>query len=130
MADVDDLKETFEQMIGTIARRDAKGYATFWHDQIVSYPPLAPFAVEGKAMMAQLVEGYFGSVESETFIPINPQFRAVGSTGLVWGHSATTIKPKDGPLHTLFGRFTFTFTRAEGQWRLLLIHVSIIPSGN
>jgi ketosteroid isomerase-like protein len=129
MSDVDNLKTTFEQMVAAIDRRDAKAYAAFWHDQIVSFPPLSPFAMDGSATMRQLVEGYFSSVESESFAPIAPQYRVAASTGIVWGHAATTLKPKDGPLRTFFVRFTFTFTKTEDRWRLLLIHVSLMPAG-
>jgi ketosteroid isomerase-like protein len=77
----------------------------------------APFAVEGKATLRQLAEANFANTESVTFSPINPQCRVIGSTGIVWGHTALTRKPKDGPLSTLFARFMFIFAKADGQWR-------------
>lgn len=127
--EVDNLKTTFEQMVAAIDRRDAQAYSTFWHEGIVSFPPLAPFPVDGKATMRQLVDGYFSSVESESFTPINVQYKVAESTGIVWGHAASSLKPKDGPLRTFFVRYTFTFTKVESHWRLLLIHVSLIPAG-
>ena len=129
MTEVDNLKTTFDQMVAAIDRRDAKAYAAFWHDQIVSFPPLSPFAMDGSVTMRQLVDGYFSSVESESFTPITPQYRVAANTGIVWGHAASTLKPKDGPQRTLFVRFTFTFVKVDEEWRLLLIHVSLIPSG-
>jgi ketosteroid isomerase-like protein len=107
MADVDDLKTTFEQVVGAICRRDAGAYSNFWHEQIVAFPPFSPFAVEGKSTLRQMAEANFAQNESVTFSPINPQCRVIGSTGIVWGHTALTRKPKDGPLTTLFARFTF-----------------------
>jgi hypothetical protein len=44
MADIDELKATFEQVVAAICRRDASAYSGFWHEQIVAFPPLSPFA--------------------------------------------------------------------------------------
>ena len=51
MADIDELKATFEQVVAAICRRDAGAYSGFWHEQIVAFPPFSPFAVEGKATL-------------------------------------------------------------------------------
>lgn len=130
MADIDELKATFEQVVAAICRRDAAAYSAFWHEQIVAFPPLSPFAVEGNATLRQVAETNFTNAESVTFAPVNPQCRVVGSTGVVWGHTALSIKPKDGPLRTLFARFMFIFAKTEGQWREVAVHVSQLPSGN
>jgi len=130
VADVGELKATFEQMVAAINRRDANAYSAFWHDQIVAFPPFSPFPVDGKATLWQVAEANFANSESVTATPINPQCRVVGSTGIVWGHISLAIKPKDGPLRAVFGRFTFIFTKADGQWRGVAVHVSRLPSGN
>ena len=129
MADIDDLKATFEQIVGAISRRDAAAYSSFWHEQIVAFPPFSPFAVDGKATLRPLAEANFANAESVTFSPINPQCRVIGSTGIVWGHTALSVKPKDGPLSTTFARFMFILAKTEGQWREVAVHVSQIPSG-
>jgi ketosteroid isomerase-like protein len=86
MADIDDLKATFEQVVSAICRRDASAYSALWHEQIVAFPPFSPFALEGKATLRQAAETNFANAESVTFSPINPQCRVIGSTGIVWGH--------------------------------------------
>ena len=129
MADIDDLNSTFQQIVAAICRRDAGGYAAFWHEQMLAFPPLSPFAVDGKATLRQTAEANFATMESVTFTPINPQCRVIGSTGIVWGHSALTMKPKDGPLRTLFTRFTFIFAKVDGRWQEVTAHASLIPAG-
>jgi ketosteroid isomerase-like protein len=128
VADIDDLKATFEQVVAAICRRDASAYSNFWHEQIVAFPPFSPFAVEGKAILRSMAEANFAQNESVTFSPINPQCRVIGNTGIVWGHTALTRKPKDGPLTTLFARFTFIFAKTDGQWREVAVHVSQLPT--
>jgi ketosteroid isomerase-like protein len=130
MADIDDLKATFGQVVSAICRRDASAYSALWHEQIVAFPPFSPFALEGKATLRQAAEANFANAENVTFSPINPQCRVIGSTGIVWGHTALTIKPKDGPLRTMFARFTFIFAKTDAQWLEVAVHVSQLPSGN
>jgi ketosteroid isomerase-like protein len=128
MADIYDLKATFEQVVAAICRRDAGAYSNFWHEQIVAFPPLSPFPVEGKSTLRQMAEANFAQNETVTFSPINPQCRVIGTTGIVWGHTALTRKPKDGPLTTLFARFSFIFAKTEGGWREVAVHVSQLPT--
>jgi ketosteroid isomerase-like protein len=129
MADLDDLKATFEQIVGAISRRDAATYSSHWHEQMVAFPPFSPFPIDGKAMLRQLAEANFANSESVTFTPINPQCRVIGTTGMVWGHTALAVKPKDGPLATTFARFTFVFVKEGGKWLEAAVHVSQLPSG-
>ena len=129
MADIDELAATFEQMVAAINRRDASAYSSFWHEQIVAFPPFSPFAVDGKATLRQVAEANFAQAESVTFTPINPQCRVVGTTGIVWGHLSLALKPKDGPLRAMFNRFTFVFAKADGKWQEVAVHVSALPSG-
>ena len=130
MADVDDLKATFEQIVGAISRRDAATYSSHWHEQMVAFPPFSPFPIDGKATLRQLAEANFANSESVTFTPIHPQCRVIGTTGIVWGHTALAVKPKDGPLATTFARFTFVFVKEGGKWLEAAVHVSQLPSGN
>ena len=128
MADIDDLNATFQQVVAAINRRDAAAYSNFWHEQIVAFPPTSPFAVEGKATLRPMAEANFAQTESVNFSPINPQCRVIGDTGIVWGHTALTRKPKDGPQTTMFVRFTFIFAKTDGQWREVAVHGSQLPT--
>ncbi len=130
MADIDDLAGTFEQVVAAINRRDAGAYSSFWHEQIVAFPPFSPFAVEGKSSLVPLAEANFANAESLSLTPINPQCRVIGSTGIVWGHMSLAVKPKDGPLSATFARFTFIFAKTDGKWQEVAIHASQLPSGS
>ena len=96
---------------------DAGAYSSFWHEQIVAFPPFSPFAVEGKSSLVPLAEANFANAESLSLTPINPQCRVIGSTGIVWGHMSLAVKPKDGPLSATFARFTFIFAKTDGKWQ-------------
>ena len=130
MPDIDDLTGTFEQVVAAINRRDAGAYSSFWHEQIVAFPPFSPFAVEGKSTLQPLAEANFANAESLSLTPINPQCRVIGNTGIVWGHMSLAVKPKDGPLSATFARFTFIFAKTDGKWQEVAIHASQLPSGS
>ena len=129
-ADVDDLKATFEQGIAALNKRDLDAWSTFWHDQIVAFGPVSPFPTDGKAARRQVFQSLFNNSESFTATPINPQYRVIGTTGIVWGHFMTAVKQKDGPMQTTFGRLLVTYTKVDGRWLLVATHGSRIPSGD
>jgi ketosteroid isomerase-like protein len=128
-ADVDDLKATYEKAVKAYNSRDDAWYATF-DDKAVSFHPTAPFAIDGDAHNKQVIKSFWGTVDSTVFSPVNPKYRVIGSTGIVWGHYAFANKPKDGGMRTSYGRFTTIYTKSDGKWLAVSSHYSAIPSGN
>ena len=130
MTDVDELRTTFEQVIAAINRRDADAWASFVHADFVVFPPLSPFAVEGKAAFRQFAQMFFAGSERVTVTPINPQFRVTAGTGVIWTHLALTVKPHDGPLQTIFVREIVTYAKVGGKWQAVSNHLSRLPAGD
>jgi len=128
-ADVDDLKATYEKAVTAYNNHDDAFFGSV-HDATAYYAPNSPFAIKGKAAYQKSIKRVWGAMESTTFKPINPQFLVSGSTGVVWGHYALALKPKDGPMRTAFGRFTTTCAKSGGKWLVVSSHYSAIPSGN
>lgn len=128
--EVDDLKTAFEQWVQALNARDLNALSALEHEQLVSIGPNAPFPVDGKPAVQQGFQALFASLESLSVKPINPQFRVIGDTGLVWDLYAFTAKPKDGPLKTSYGRATFVYTKTAGKWLLIERHLSWLPAGN
>jgi uncharacterized protein (TIGR02246 family) len=129
-ADVDDLKATFEQGTKALNALDVDGFMALAHDQGVVFGAASPFPVDGKAAQRQVFQSAVNSRESQNFTPINPQFRVVGTTGIAWGHSVLTIKPKGGPLETHYVRYTLIYTKSDGKWLRVASHTSWMPAGN
>jgi ketosteroid isomerase-like protein len=129
MADIDDLKATFEQFVGAFNAHNLDAWAALCHDSVVSFQPFSPFPVEGKAALRQVHQTTLANSESVSVTHINPQFRVIGATGVVWAHTAHVRKPKDGPMTTVFGRSTFTFAKSDGRWLMVASHGSGLPSG-
>ena len=130
MADIDDLKAAFNQVIATFNAHDLNGLMACTHEGIALFGPFSPFASDGKTAVRELYQMVFANNESSTATPINPQFRIAGSTGLSWGHLSVASKPKDGPLRIGFVRYTSTFAKEGGKWLWAANHLSYLPSGN
>jgi ketosteroid isomerase-like protein len=128
MTDLEDLQATFTQLIEALSARDADTASHIVHDEVVLFHHLSPFPVDGQATFRHALQQTFAYRESEVVTPINPQFRVIGATGLAWGHSAVTKKPKDGPLTTEFLRYTWVFTKTDEGWRVVVVHNSRLPT--
>jgi ketosteroid isomerase-like protein len=129
-ADVDDVKATFEQGVKTLNALDVDGFMALEHDQGVRIGATSPFPVDGKAAQRQGLQHVINNRESQTFTPINPQFRVIGTTGIAWGNASLAIKPKDGPLETHYMRYTIVYAKSDGKWLRVASHLSWMPAGN
>jgi ketosteroid isomerase-like protein len=61
---------------------------------------------------------------------IDYKYRVIGNTGIMWGYFMEEVKPKDGPVSTVYSRVTNTWIKSDGRWRVILAHDSAIPSGD
>jgi len=133
-ADVDDLKAANEAYIEAINKRDISVLLASRHDELVSYGPNAVFARDfkgpSKVDRQQGWENWFADRERFTVTRINLQYRVVGTTGIVWGHTRNVVKRKDGPQETRTRRLLATWVKSGGKWVLLAAGRSAVPSGN
>jgi uncharacterized protein (TIGR02246 family) len=130
MADLDELKAALEHTVEAYNAGNLEAYAAVWHDDVGLFGIVSPFPVLGRAAVRQYFQRVFAHSEGQTFTVINPQFRVIGTTGVIWSHYALANKPKDGPMQTLFGRATFTFAKSDGRWLMVALHASALPSGS
>lgn len=127
--EVDSLRASFEREIAAFNARDLELLMGNQHDLVVALNPASPTPVDGKTARRQGYQALFATTESVTVTPKNPQFRVIGNTGIVWGEYTIAAKPKDKPLATNSVRFTRTYVKSsDGQWRLVLYHVSPLPA--
>jgi hypothetical protein len=52
----------------------------------------------------------------------DPTIRVIGDVGLVLGTFTEKFKPKRGEWKSIEGRFSMTFIRVDGKWKLALYH--------
>lgn len=125
--DLEDLKATFEQEVAAFNARDFNTYVQSAHEQVIVFGHFPPFEVEGIEAYRQRYHTLFDKHQSVTFTPLNPQFRVIGDIGVAWGHDTLQLIPKDGPMVTYGGRYTFVYTRIKGKWVRVVVHASPPP---
>jgi hypothetical protein len=92
MADIDDLKAAFDQLVTAINTRNLNAFVGSFHEQTV-HVVASPFFTDGRAALRQVAEVFIPNAESIDWKSVSPQFRIIGGTGITWGHVAYTVKP-------------------------------------
>jgi ketosteroid isomerase-like protein len=100
------------------------------HEQVISLNAAAPSTIDGKAARRQGYQQLFDTMETFTVTLQTTQYRVVGDTGVVWGTYTIERKPKGGSASTTSARFSRTYIKADGKWRLFVYHLSPAPAGN
>lgn len=126
--EVDSLRASFEREIAAFNARDLETLMSNQHERVVALNPTSPTPVDGKTARQQAYQTTFATTENVTVTPKHPQFRVIDNTGVVWGEYMIAAKPKDKPLTTNSVRFTRTYVKSDGQWLLVLYHVSPLPA--
>jgi ketosteroid isomerase-like protein len=120
------LKISFEAEIEALNRRDLNATLTAVDNRIVLFGIFSPFPIEGKEGFHQAVQEYFNDYDYAVFTPINPEFKIVGATGVVWGNFRIATRQKSGSSHYSDGRYMFTYAQSEGKWVLISMHYSLL----
>lgn len=122
--DLAEVKAVFDNDIRLFNAQNRDAFTTAAHDDIVLFGILSPFAIKGKAALAQVVSNYFEDNARIIFKPVNPTFTIIGKSALAWGSYSITEYPKIGPRVTIHGRYTYTYAKMEGKWLLVAMHLS------
>ena len=128
--DLEDVQAVWDQGLKAYNARDADALYANVHEQAMGFGPIAPFPYDGTAMPRQGLTAFFASLESVNVVPINFQFRVFGNTAVGAGNYVVSVKPKDGPMVTTFGRYTVTYAKIGDKWVSVSDHNSSIPAGN
>ncbi len=122
--DLADLRTVFEKDIRLFNAKNSEAFVGSAHDDVVLFGILSPFATKGKEDLRRMVRGYFEDHVRVMFRLVNPEFVVVNTSGLAWGAFTITEYPKVGPRETIHGRYTFTYTKSDGKWVLVALHLS------
>jgi len=107
-ADLDELKAVHEATIKAINARDAQGWAAGFYDREIRFSAEDPFPAESdKGSLVAAAQNVLATRESWTVVPVNLQYRVIGTTGIVWGYHRDVVKPKDGPMQSHVIRVLF-----------------------
>lgn len=122
--DLDALKASFTAEIAALDAKNLDAAVGEAHDDIVLFGVFSPFPIVGKEGFRKAVDEYFSLHEQATFTPFDSEFSIIGATGVAWGDYRMVIIPNGGSLSHSEGKYIFTYTQADGKWKILSMHIS------
>jgi uncharacterized protein (TIGR02246 family) len=122
--DLADVRAVFDRDIRLFNAQNAEAFSGSAHEGVVLFGVLSSFATKGKDNLRQLVRDYYADHIRVIFRPVNPEFAIIGTSAVAWGSYTITEYPKIGPREAIHGRYTFTYTKTDGQWLLAALHLS------
>jgi uncharacterized protein (TIGR02246 family) len=126
--DTDELEAAFENVLGRLEARDLDGFLKLWHPEAVLFVRDTPFPVDcveaGKEVWREIFEDFFSANNRTDVVPVDVEYRVIGDTGLVWGHTQTIVEPKDAPRIVEYSRLTAVFVKTDAGWLVVNWHGS------
>lgn len=122
--DLADLRTVFEKDIRLFNAKNTDAFVASAHEDVILFGILSPFATKGKEDLQRVVRGYLEDHVRVIFKMVNPEFVIVTTSGLAWGAYTITEYPKVGSRESIHGRYTFTYTKSDGRWVLVALHLS------
>ncbi len=132
--DLEDLENSFENILERLNAKDLKGFLTGWHPDAVLMVHDYVFPVDradaGEEIWSQIFDDFFVATLRIRLTPVDVEFRVVENTGIVWGRIQTLTELKNGTRRVVNLRLSATFVKTGGRWLLLSWQSSIPPERN
>ncbi len=121
--DTEDLRESFEAAVAALNAGQIDGFLENVHERALSFYACGPTSgKEGKEACQLDWERFFGKTAEAQFQPENMQYRVIGNTGIAWGDYAVSVRTRDGKQFSHHGRYTMTYTKQGGEWKVVMQH--------
>ena len=132
--DLEDLENSFDEILERLNAKDLKGFLTGWHPDAVLMVYDYVFPVDradaGDEIWSQIFDDFFVATQRIRLTPIDVNFRVVGDAGIVWGRAQTLTELKDGTREVVNLRVSATFVKTNGRWLLLSWQSAVPPERN
>ena len=126
--DLADLKATHMTYMKALNTGDVETFMGFWIDGGVVFFGSRAFPVQINIARDKKLWSRILQTHRLTLIPYKPDYRVIGNTGLVWGHFTEVLMNKEkGVGKRRFRKFSYTYAKSEGKWKIALFHASPIP---
>ena len=126
--DLADLKATHMSYIRTFNAGDAETFMEFWLEGGVVFFGSRAFPIIVNIARAKKTWSRIFQTHGFMVREYKPDFRVIGNTGLVWGHFTEVLMNKEkGIGKRRFRKFSFTYVKSEGKWKIALFHATPIP---
>jgi ketosteroid isomerase-like protein len=124
--DLSGLQQRFIADINALNSRNLSAALAGVDDHLVLFGVFSPFPVSGKEAFRTAVQDYFDSYDYATITVIAPEYQTIGATGVAWGNFRLGTRRKGGNQEYADGRYMLTYVRANGNWRAISMHYSLL----
>ena len=124
--DLAGLQQSFTADLNALNSRNLTEAVASIDERLVLFGIFSPFPIAGKALFRQAVQEYFENYDHAVITPIEPQYKAMGATGVAWGNFRLATRRKGGAHEYADGRYMLTYTRVGGKWHAISMHYSLL----
>ena len=126
--DLADLKATHMSYMKALNAGDVETFMDFWVEGGIVFFGSRAFPVQINIARDKKLWSRILQTHRLILIPYKPDYRVIGNTGLVWGHfTSDTINKEKGVGKRRFLKFSFTYVKSEGKWKIALYHGTPMP---
>ncbi|MCY4029485.1 MAG: nuclear transport factor 2 family protein [Acidobacteria bacterium] len=122
--DVAAVQATFESAVAALNTGNMDGFLDTVHDEALSFYSCGPTSgKQGREACALDWQLFFNTTTDARFETKNEQYRVIGDTGIAYGEYSLSVNYNGQGRQTVHeGRYTMTYTRVGGEWRIAMQH--------
>ena len=122
--DVAAIKASFQGAVTALNSGNLDGFLDTVHDEALSFYSCGPTSgKQGRAACALDWQLFFNTTSDAKFETKNEQYRVIGDVGIAYGEYALSVNYDNRGRQVVHeGRYTMTYTRVDGVWRIAMQH--------
>ena len=118
------VRSAFEGAVGALNSGRLDGFLDTVHEDALSFYSCGPTSgKQGREACALDWQLFFNTTTNARFETTNEQYRVIGDTGIAYGEYSLSVDYNSQGRQTVHeGRYTMTYTKVDGEWRIAMQH--------
>ncbi len=128
--DLDEIRASFERAVAALNAGNLDGFLDTVHDDALSFYACGPTSgKQGREACALDWQLFFTTTTDARFETKSTEYRIVGDVGFAYGEYSLSVNYNGRGRQTVHeGRYTMTYTKVNGEWRIAMQHNT--PAGD
>ena len=124
------LRASFEGAVAALNAGNSDGFLDTVHDEALSFYSCGPTSgKQGREACALDWQLFFNTTSGARFETRNEEYRLIGDVGIAYGEYSLSVNYTNKGRQVVHeGRYTMTYTRVDGEWRIAMQHNT--PAGD
>ena len=118
------VRAAFEDGVGALNSGSLDGFLDTVHEDALSFYSCGPTSgKQGREACALDWQLFFNTTTNARFETTNEEYRVIGDTGIAYGEYSLSVDYNSQGRQTVHeGRYTMTYTKVDGEWRIAMQH--------